>query len=208
MIGSNPVLPTGYSPVPPGHIANVATCLEMTAPPPARPGHALAPPLRLERMERPDLVRYRALYRAVGADLMWFSRLVMADDVLAAILGDPAVEVFVLGDGAADLGLLELDFRTEGECELAFFGLAPGAIGQGLGRALMEAALARAWARPIRRLWVHTCTFDHPSALAFYVRSGFRPFAVTVEVAPDPRLTGHLPRDAAPQVPLIEPAAL
>lgn len=207
MTGSNPVLPSGYSPVPPGHVANVATFLEMTAPPPGPGGPGLAPPHRLERLERPDLARYRALFRAVGTDLLWFSRLVMADADLARILGDPAVEVLVLRAGPEDVGLLELDFRADGECELAFFGLAPGAIGKGLGRALMDAALDRAWARPIRRLWVHTCTFDHPAALGFYVRAGFRPYAVEVEVAPDPRLTGHLPRDAAPQIPLLDPAA-
>ena len=68
----------------------------------------------------------------------------------------------------------------------------------------MNEALERAWARPIPRMWVHTCTFDHPNALGFYQRSGFRPYQVMVEVHPDPRLTGHLPREASPQVPLLE----
>ncbi|HEY1447300.1 MAG TPA: hypothetical protein VGF33_02075, partial [Caulobacteraceae bacterium] len=67
--------------------------------------------------------------------------------------------------------------------------------------------IEEAWSRPIRRLWVHTCTFDHPSALGFYVRSGFAPYAFMVEVLPDPRLTGQLPPDAAPHVPLIRPDA-
>jgi hypothetical protein len=53
-------------------------------------------------------------------------------------------------------------------------------------------------------MWVHTCHFDHPSALAFYQRSGFRPYAVMVEVHPDPRLMGAMPKDASPQVPLVE----
>ena len=68
-----------------------------------------------------------------------------------------------------------------------------------------DQALARAWAKPIRRFWVHTCTFDHPAALPFYVRSGFKPYALQIEVHPDPRLTGHLPRDVAPHIALIEP---
>jgi hypothetical protein len=68
----------------------------------------------------------------------------------------------------------------------------------------MNEALERAWAQPISRLWVHTCTFDHPNALGFYQRSGFRPYAVMVEVHKDPRLTGHLPREASPRVPLID----
>ena len=67
----------------------------------------------------------------------------------------------------------------------------------------MNEALQRAWDQPIARLWVHTCTFDHPNALGFYQRSGFRPYQVMVEVHPDPRLTGHLPRKASPQVPVM-----
>jgi hypothetical protein len=68
----------------------------------------------------------------------------------------------------------------------------------------MSRAIERAWAHPIERLWVHTCTLDHPGALAFYVRSGFRPYRRQVEVADDPRLSGALPRNAAPHVPIIE----
>ena len=102
-----------------------------------------------------------------------------------------------------DVGLLELDFRVPGECELTFLGLTPECTGQGLGRALMQQAIDRAWSRPIARMWVHTCSYDHPSALRFYIKAGFTPCAVRVEVQVDPRLTGHLPRDAAPQVPVI-----
>jgi GNAT superfamily N-acetyltransferase len=80
----------------------------------------------------------------------------------------------------------------------------PQAIGQGAGRFLMAQAIQKAWEKPIARFWVHTCTLDHPSALGFYQRSGFRPYALMVEVAADPRLSGVLGREAAPHVPLIE----
>jgi hypothetical protein len=52
-------------------------------------------------------------------------------------------------------------------------------------------------------MWVHTCSLDHPGAVAFYTRSGFTPYALMIEVADDPRLTGHLPESAGPHVPLI-----
>jgi hypothetical protein len=67
----------------------------------------------------------------------------------------------------------------------------------------MNRALKRAWARPIRRFWVHTCTLDHPSALGFYKRSGFRPFRRQVEIAEDPRLSGLVRMNAAAHVPLL-----
>ena len=69
---------------------------------------------------------------------------------------------------------------------------------------MMNRALGLAWARPIRRLWVHTCSLDHPGALDFYIRSGFVPFRRQIEVVDDPRATGLLPKTAAPQVPLLQ----
>jgi GNAT superfamily N-acetyltransferase len=202
----NPVLPAGYSPLPPGMVANVVTSLEMTGRPAPRPARPSADRFTVARWERPGIEPYRALYRRVGSDWLWFSRLFMDEGKLGAILTDPAVEVYRLRQAGAeqDIGLLELDFRQPGQCEIAFFGVVREAIGTGAGRFLMERAIERAWARPIRRLWVHTCSFDHPAALGFYQRSGFRPYAIMIEVHGDPRLTGHLPRDAAPHVPLIE----
>ena len=145
----------------------------------------------------------RDRFRAIGEDIMWFSRLMLSEETLAAIIGDPLVFCHALVKDGQDIGLLELDFRREGECELSFFGVVPSAVGGGAGRFLMNEALTRAWAQPITRLWVHTCHFDHPAALDFYQRSGFRPYAVMVEVHPDPRLTGQMPRHASPRVPLI-----
>ena len=189
--------------IPPGKVAAIVTSLQMSAAPPARPDPPDFGNLRLRSEATPSLDWYRALFRKVGADWLWLSRLTMSDAQLTAILFDPAVEVFVLMDGAEEAGMLELDFRTPRQCELAFFGLAPGWIGKGAGRWLMNRAIERAWARPISRLWVHTCTHDHPGALEFYIRSGFQPFRRQVEVADDPRLAGQLPKDKAPHIPVL-----
>jgi len=195
-------LPNGYYELPKGRLVNVVTCLEMLQAP------GVAAPVwpkgfSLKRCDPDDLAGYRALFRKVGQDLMWFSRLIMPDEKLRAILANSSVASFTLLDGDEAVGLLELNFEQAGECELAFFGLVAGKVGQGLGRTLMQEGLARAWARPISRLWVHTCHYDHPRALGFYQASGFKPYAVMVEVHDDPRLSGHLPLRAAPHVPLI-----
>lgn len=207
---TNPPLPAGYSPLKPGQIANVVTCLEMLAPPPTAPSRPSDAAFTLENWKGAGLTDYRDLFRAVGEDWMWYSRIVMLDEKLAAILGDPLVDLYRLKRGDEVLGLLELDFREKGQCELAFFGLVKAAIGQGAGRFLAAQAIEKAWSRDvagkrIERFWVHTCTLDHPNALGFYQKAGFKPYAFMVEVADDPRLTGHLPRQAAPHVPLIEP---
>jgi GNAT superfamily N-acetyltransferase len=198
----------GYSPIPDGHIAAIVTSLEMTSKPPLRP----MPPseLRLERWEAPALEKYRLLYRRVGEPWLWFSRLVMPDEELTAIIHDPKVMIWAVSDRRGiEVGILELDFRVGGECEIGFFGLIPALNGKGHGRWLMAMALQLGWAQPgVERMWVHTCTLDGPNALNFYIKSGFTPYQRQLETFPDPRLTRHLPREAAPQIPIIEQKAV
>lgn len=196
-------LAEGYHDLPPGTLATVVTYLEMRERAPLRSERADAP-WGLRLVERPALDWYRALYRHVGEPWLWSSRLSMRDDELRAIIGAREVEVFALTHDDRDEGILELDTRTPGECEIAFFGLSPAIIGSGAGRWLMNRAIARAWSRPITRFWLHTCSLDSPDALAFYIRSGFVPYDRQVEVFADPRLHGVLPRTAAPQIPLLE----
>ena len=195
------ILPDGYSDVPDGKIAAVVTHLEMTVRPAPRSDPAGAWTLR--RVDAPALDWYRDLYGRVGRPWLWISRIQMPDAELSAIIQSPLVEVYALEQGR-DEGLLELDFRDAGQCELAFFGVTAKLIGSGAGRWLMNRALELAWSRPVGRVWVHTCTFDHPAALAFYQRSGFRAFRRQIEVADDPRLDGTAPRDVARHVPMIE----
>jgi GNAT superfamily N-acetyltransferase len=192
----------GLSAIPPGEIATIVTTLEMTTRPPARP--TPDSPLRLVQWTKPSLDAYRTLFRRVGEPWLWFSRLAMDDPKLRAIIHDPNVAIFAAVDRSGiEIGLLELDFRTRSTCEIAYFGLIPELAGQGHGRWLMAHALARGWASAIERVWLHTCTLDHPSALGFYRRLGFVPIGRTIETFADPRLTGLLPVDAAPQVPLL-----
>ena len=196
------IFPDGHSDIPAGKIAAIVTHLEMIERPALRPDPA--GPWTLRRDESPDLNWYRDLYRRVGEEWLWSSRLQMTDAELAAIIHSSAVEVFALVQDGRDEGILELDFRAAGQCELSFFGVTAKLIGSGAGRWLMNRALELAWSRPVSRFWVHTCTLDHPSAVAFYQRSGFRAFRQQIEIADDPRLDGTAPRGAARHVPSIE----
>jgi GNAT superfamily N-acetyltransferase len=197
------ILPNGYADVPAGKIATVVTSLEMHALPVFRSDPPTEAGFGLRRIQQPDLIWFRALFRRVGENYLWFSRLHMRDEDLTAELLDPGMETYALTRDGEDLGLLQLDFRQAGVGEISFFGVADELIGTGAGRWMMNRALERAWSQPIERFWVHTCTLDHPAALSFYVRSGFTAFRRQIEVADDPRLAGHLPRSAAPQMPII-----
>ena len=195
-------LASGFYDVPRGHLATVVTHLQMQARPPARPSPDAAD-LNLVQHETVSPDWYRDMFRPIGQDYLWFSRLEMDETDLALIFENPDYELYTLQKQGEDLALLELDFRKEAECELAFFGLDAALIGSGAGRLLMNHAIDLAFARPITRFHVHTCTLDSPQALGFYVRSGFTPYRTEVEIAPDPRLTGDLPESAAPQIPMI-----
>jgi GNAT superfamily N-acetyltransferase len=196
------ILPDGYSDVPAGKIAAVVTHLEMTARPSPRPEPASAWTLR--RVDAPALDWYRDLYGRVGQPWLWVSRIRMRDAELAAIIQSPLMEVHALAHEGRDEGLLEMDFREPGQCEIVSFGLTEKLVGTGAGRWLMNRALELAWSRPVERVWLHTCTFDHPGAISFYQRSGFRPFRRQIEVTDDPRLDGTAPRHVAKHVPIIE----
>lgn len=198
-----------YLEVAPGDVATIVTSLEMREP----PAPATAPvrsALQLQRWPAPvDRDKYRTLFRAIGEPWLWQGRLVIGDSALAAILDAETTEVYAAcrRDGTA-IGLLELDFAKAGDVEIAYFGLVPGMTGNGHGAWLMAHALRIGWAggdakRPINRAWVHTCDLDHPAALGFYQRQGFKPFARAVEIYPDPRAVGLYPHDAAPHVPFL-----
>lgn len=194
---------SGLTPVPPGKIATVVTYLEMRTPPPEMSAGRVLADVLVRRVTQADLAWYRDLFLRVGAEWLWSSRLKLDDAALAEILDDPDVELHALVLNGVDEGLIELDFREPQMCEIAFLGVTRRLIGSGAGRQMMRHAVTRAWSRPLERVWVHTCTFDHPAALPLYRRTGFRPFAQAIEIDDDPRLNGLLPRTAAPQVPLI-----
>lgn len=191
----------GYTDLPSDKIATIVTYLEMRERP-RLPEVRMPDAWSLQRLGQ-DRGRYRDLFRRVGEPWLWFSRAVMSDEKLADILADPRIEAYALHDGAQDIGFLELDFRGKGEVELVYLGVVPGVIGQGAGRFLMNEAIRRAFAEPIDRFFVHTCSLDHPGALGFYMRSGFTPYKRAIEVADDPRLLGFLPMDAAPHIPVL-----
>ncbi len=188
--------------VPVGKIASIVTHLQMFERPAPRKIRPIIADLVVH--EKPDLDWYRDLFKRVGGqDWMWFSRLGMDDVDLSAILHRDDVQLYSVRVDGHDEGMLELDFRVSGECELGYFGLTPAMVGMGAGRWLMEHALDKAWGYDISRFHVHTCTLDSPQALPFYVRSGFTAYHRQVEIADDPRKTGVLPRDSAPQEPII-----
>ena len=187
------------TPLPAGHVGVVVTELAMTQPP--RPAPLPASPLRLRPWRDRSLEAYRTLFRRVGARWLWYSRLAMSDAVLAGEIGD----LYAVEDEAGiEVGMIELDFRRPAICQVRFLGLVPELAGKGHGRWLLAQTLSLAWRKGIEAVQLFTCSLDHPAALPAYLRAGFTAVGRSFESFPDPRLSGLLPRDCAPQVPLLD----
>lgn len=120
-----------------------------------------------------DVAAYRAMYAEVGAPWHWHDRDAWDDARLAAQLAKPGVRILRLAQGDAFLGYAELERHEDGTVELVYFGLVPGAIGLGLGKGFLTEATAAAFAMGAARVWLHTCTLDHPHALRAYEARGF-----------------------------------
>lgn len=176
-------------------LETVVTYLEMMSAPTSAPPPPPARPHAIMKAEDIPLHFYRYLYETVGSSVLWWERTVTPDEVLRAELSAPGNDVFVLYVCGVPAGFYELSESVEdGELavQLAYFGLMPEFIGQGLGAYLLRVAIDEAWRRGPRRVWVHTCTFDHPTALPNYQRAGFEPYKQETQIVDDPEVVAKL----------------
>jgi ribosomal protein S18 acetylase RimI-like enzyme len=148
--------------------------------------------LGLMRAETCTVSFYRYLYGTVGEPWLWFERRIIDDEALAKQIRRSTIEIFVLYVRGVPAGFFELDTAAPRETKLCYFGLIPNFIGRRLGPYLLQAAIDRAWSRPIDRFWLHTSTFDHPKALSVYQRAGFVVYARRQVLFEDPRESGIL----------------
>lgn len=192
----------GMVEIPNGTIVAIVTFLESRTRPDVPPDPAIV--LDPIRPAEPD--RFRALFRDVGNDWLWTSRLRHSDADLSARIGTPGIATQAIRLDGVDVGVVETDARQDGSVEVVLFGLAPRAVGRGLGKAAFARVVRDAFDMPgVERVWLHTCTLDHPRALGFYRGFGFRAFRRAIEIVPDPRLSGLMPADAAPDHPICAP---
>jgi len=151
--------------------------LEMSDPTALRRAPLPAGDLRLLRVARANPAYNRFLYSEVGRDWQWFDKLDWSDAQWRAWADREALHTWVLYEGGAPAGYFELEQQDAGNVEIAYFGLLPGYHGRGLGGWLLGECIARAWDLGARRVWVHTCSLDHPAALGNYRARGLRVFA-------------------------------
>lgn len=159
--------------------------LQQTEPGQVRPpssGPRVEPVLLQARRPAPSLSRY--CYLEVGRPWGWVDRVGWDDDAWRRWVTRPGHELWTCWVDGVLAGYFELDGGDSPgrSVELAYFGLTEPFQGQGLGGWLLATALQQAWSRPgVRRVWVHTCSLDGPTALANYEARGLVRFDEQVE---------------------------
>jgi GNAT superfamily N-acetyltransferase len=113
----------------------------------------------------------RFLYQWIGAQWRWLDKLVWSEAQWREWVESPDVRTFIAWHRGAIAGYYELH-RQQDAIEIAYFGLAGQFIGRGFGGDLLTRTIESAWSWGAQRVWVHTCTLDHASALANYQARG------------------------------------
>lgn len=158
--------------------------LEMSEPPLAGDGLPSQVYTLMECVQaQPQFNRF--LYSLVGEAWDWTERLSWTDEQWDVLVGSPDLRTWVAYADGIVVGYFEL--RKEGDdVEILYFGLSPQFIGKGFGSTLLNDAITKAWdwSSP-NRVWVHTCSLDHPAALNNYQRRGFKLYKTEEEQTED-----------------------
>lgn len=174
------------------------TYLQISAPDEFTPTYVDDARIRIDLVKNCPASFHRYLYREVGRYYHWTDRLALSDDEIRAYLAQPGFSLYVMYVEGAPAGYFELNKEADGATEIAYFGLLPEFIGQGLGKHLLSVAIQKAWELGATRVWLHTCTLDGAAALPNYLKRGFKPFKEEkyfTTIAPDEELRGKLSID-------------
>lgn len=121
------------------------------------------------------------MYRDVGGPWGWTDHLGRTPAEWATYATQSYLRTYELRHEGERVGYFELLGHRDGSMEIAYFGLLPIFVGRGLGAGALSLCLAAAWELEPTRVWVHTCTLDHPNALPSYVARGFTPYRQAIE---------------------------
>lgn len=158
------------------------TFLEMERPPAHYPPLPMNKQIALLRVHNVPLHFYRYLLDRVGRKWNWVNGLRLDNEELSEELHRPDRDLRVLYLDGAPAGFFDIRPHLPADAELAYFGMMEHAIGQGLGRWFLGAAIEAAWSHKPERVSVQTCTMDHPAALPLYQKLGFSPVGQKSEV--------------------------
>lgn len=153
------------------------TYLEMTDAAQLRPAPAVAAEeLSIAEAQVPSAELSRFLYEEVGRQWHWVDRRGWTLEQWQAWLEGAGVRTWLATHHEEPAGYFQLACDETGDTEIAYFGFLPRFVGRGWGGWLLTVAVQQAFWIGANRVWLHTCTLDHPAALPNYQKRGFRLF--------------------------------
>ena len=126
---------------------------------------------------KPDFQLNKFFYKQVGKKHRWIDRLIWSDEKWMTYISNKNLETYVISKYDELVGFFELLYNPElKETEISYFGLLEEYIGKGIGGFALSSAIRKAFEKNINRVWLHTCTLDHPNALKNYIARGMTVF--------------------------------
>ena len=125
----------------------------------------------------PDFQLNKFFYKQVGKKHRWLDRLSWSDQKWINYISNKNLETYLIIEKEDLAGFFELLYNPElKETEISYFGLLEEYIGKGIGGYALSEAIKRCFEKNIKRVWLHTCTLDHPNALKNYIARGMTVF--------------------------------
>lgn len=116
----------------------------------------------------------RFLYQFVGEGWNWNDKDSFSDEEWKEYSENENLRTWVAYFRGSISGYFELERQPNSNVEITYFGLTPSFIGKGFGGYFLSYAIKSAWAwGDTKRIWLHTCSLDHESALNNYKARGF-----------------------------------
>ena len=126
---------------------------------------------------KPDFQLNKFFYKQVGKKHRWIDRLSWSDEKWVNYISNQNLETYVISEKNDLAGFFELLYNPElKETEISYFGLLEEYIGKGIGGYALSIAIKKSFEKQIKRVWLHTCTLDHPNALKNYIARGMTVF--------------------------------
>jgi ribosomal protein S18 acetylase RimI-like enzyme len=117
------------------------------------------------------------LYKEVGRDFFWRDRLKWSDQDWLNYISNDFFKLYILKKNKELAGYYELLYDPKiPSMEISYFGIFKEFFGKGIGGYLLTDAILNSYNHSINKVWVHTCTLDHPNALKNYLARGMKIF--------------------------------
>ena len=114
-------------------------------------------------------------YKNIGKKHKWEDRLAWSEEKWIYYVSSENVQTYVCKFKNDLAGFFELIYHLEKkETEIAYFGILEEYHNKKLGSYLLSFAIKKSFENNIKRVWVHTCSYDHKNALNNYLKRGMK----------------------------------